>query len=97
MCSKSNKIPIGLVISSLNWWRGEHTGLTLGAQLGPLLGQLLPKKWSITQVLFSNKNSIMSKFYSYLHLRIIVDFFFQILSINLLFKYFVEMDGGPQC
>ncbi|KAF5280279.1 hypothetical protein FQR65_LT03087 [Abscondita terminalis] len=40
-----NKFAIAIVISCLNWWKGEWIGLTLAANLVPLLRELIPPSY----------------------------------------------------
>lgn len=43
-----------IVISCLNWWKGEWVGLTLAANLVPLLRELIPPSYQNINVLKSN-------------------------------------------
>ncbi|KAF2900579.1 hypothetical protein ILUMI_05621 [Ignelater luminosus] len=75
------RYPIGIVISCLNWWKGEWIGLTLCANLVPLLEQLVPLQSGL-------KVDVHFKHETHVHRNLLCKYLIFFISESLLFQNF---------
>lgn len=57
----SQKIPVGIVLSSLSWWRGEWIGLTLCINLFALLDEICTSQASFEGKLIETASPLLGK------------------------------------